>query len=111
MGKELQQKSADEGREPGGTAEAVAAQGGDPAIAAFIGGGSGGSDDLAPVNSPSQASSSPALDAEVLSTATPTTAADQPISTADSDSATIAQGTGDDRFWQCALEDPISHGT
>ncbi len=45
MGKELAQQSADAGREPGGTAEAIAARGGDPAIAAFIGGG-GASDSL-----------------------------------------------------------------
>ena len=68
MGKELAQQSADAGREPGGTAEAIAARGGDPAIAAFIGGGgSDGSDSLnsaMPAGAAVQPSSSPAPDAD-----------------------------------------------
>ena len=63
MGTELAQQSADAGREPGGTAEAIAARGGDPAIAAFI----GGSDSIRGAMSDSKSAepaSSPAQDAD-----------------------------------------------
>ena len=96
MGKELEQKAAGEGRGPGGTADAVAAQGGDPAIAAFIGraGDSGADDGALPAVSPAQNSPRPAPDAESpLAESVP--GADAPVSPADADLSATAPSTGD----------------
>jgi len=93
--KELEQKSADEGREAGGTAEAIAAQGGDPAIAAFIGGSGAGSglDDQTPAESPAQEALTPAPDEERRPTGSAPDA-DGSASPVDSDPSAAAQSTG-----------------
>ena len=96
MRKELEQKSADEGREAGGTAEAIAAQGGDPAIAAFIGGGSSGTsvNGAMPAESPAQESLRPAPDVEGPPTGSAPDA-EGSASPADADPSATAQSTGD----------------
>lgn len=92
MGKELEQRSADAGREPGGTAGAIAARGGDPAIAAFIGGGNSGLNGSTPAELPGQEPSTSAQDGE-SSTALGSDA-NEPASTAEGEAPTAAQGTG-----------------
>jgi len=101
--KELEQKSADEGREGGGTAEEIAAQGGDPAIAAFIGGGGAGSglNDQTPVESPAQETLRPAPDAERLPTGSTPDANGSASSPADADPAAMAQNTGNSHAPWC----------
>ena len=93
MGKELEQRSADAGRGPGGTAGDLAARGGDPAIAAFIGAGRSSLAGSTPAGPPSQEPSSPAQDAD--SGTAPGSQADQPASPATTEEAAVVHGTGE----------------